>query len=83
MQIACETDSIRSALEILAATDLISTMPVATTTSYLADHLVFPGFDHPQFHRPIGAIQRSDTPANPVVDGFMALLSSSLARATI
>ena len=30
-QIGCETDSIRSVLEIVAATDLVTTMPMATT----------------------------------------------------
>lgn len=81
IQIACETDSIRSALEIVAATDLISTMPVETASNYLEGRLVFLDFDNPQFHRPLGAIQRSNTPANPVVDGFMAQLNSRLARA--
>lgn len=78
IQIACETDSIRSALEILAATDLISTMPVETTSTYLEDYLEFLDFDHPQFHRPLGAIQRSNTPENPVVESFMAQLVTRL-----
>lgn len=81
IQIACETDSIRSALEIVAATDLITTMPVETTSSYLKDRLVFLDFDHPQFHRPLGAIQRSNTPANPVVASFMAQLTARLESA--
>jgi len=37
MHIVCETDSIRSVLEIIAETDLITTMPRATTASYLED----------------------------------------------
>lgn len=76
MHIACETDSIRSALEIVAATALISTMPVGTTGSYLEDRLVFLDFEHPQFHRPLGAIRRSNTPPNPVVDSFLAQLQA-------
>ena len=78
IQIACETDSIRSALEIIAATDLISTMPVATTWSYLEGQLTFLDFDHPQLHRPLGAIQRSNTPGNPVTKSFMAALTKRL-----
>ena len=78
IQIACETDSIRSALEIVAATDLITTMPVETTSSYLGQALVFLDFDHPQFHRPLGAIRRSNTPKNPVVEAFMTRLMASL-----
>ncbi|MEL6572418.1 MAG: LysR family transcriptional regulator [Pseudomonadota bacterium] len=78
IQIVCETDSIRSALEIVAATDLISTMPVETTASYLEDRLVFLDFDHPQFHRPLGVIQRSNTPTNRTVDSFMARLRARL-----
>ncbi|WP_299965250.1 LysR family transcriptional regulator [uncultured Roseobacter sp.] len=80
-QIVCETDSIRAALEIVAATDLISTMPVETTRPYLEERLVFLEFDHPQFHRPLGAIQRSNTPANPLVEAFLAALQARLAGA--
>lgn len=60
VNVACETDSIRSALEIVAQTDLVTTMPRATTAPYLEDKLVFLGFDHPQFHRPLGFIRRRD-----------------------
>jgi DNA-binding transcriptional LysR family regulator len=76
VHIACETDSIRSALEIVASTDLISTMPVATTAPYLEDKLVFLDFEHPQFHRPLGAIQRENTPTNPVAASFLKQLIS-------
>lgn len=79
MRIACETDSIRSALEIVSSTDLISTMPVATTGPYLEDKLVFLDFEHSQFHRPLGAIRRADTPYNPVVKSFLALLKTKVA----
>ena len=74
MHIVCETDSIRSVLEIIAETDLITTMPRATTAPYLEDRLAFLRFDHPQFHRPLGAIRRSGSPASPVVDRFLAHL---------
>lgn len=74
MQIACETDSIRSALEIVASTDLISTMPVATTAPYLEGRLVFLEFEHQQFHRPLGSIQRANTPTNPVCASFLKQL---------
>ncbi len=81
MPIACETDSIRSALEIVAATDLISTMPVETTSPYLEDKLVFLDFAHPQFHRPLGAIQRVNTPSNPVVERFLQDLKADVSAA--
>ena len=71
MQIGCETDSIRSVLEIVAETDLITTMPMATTEPYLEDRLVFLSFDHPQLHRPLGAIRRKNTAPNPVVENFL------------
>lgn len=78
VQIACETDSIRTALEIIAETDLITTMPLATTSPYVEDRLKFLDFDHPQFHRPLGAIQRSNTPTNPIVSAFMDRLKQRL-----
>lgn len=58
VNIRCETDSIRSVLEIVADTDLVTTMPRATTAPYLEDRLVFLPFDHPQLHRPLGVIRR-------------------------
>lgn len=75
MHIVCETDSIRSVLEIVGDTDLITTMPRATTASYLEDKLVFLDFDHPQFHRPIGSIRRTRSPANPVESKFLSTLA--------
>lgn len=78
MQILCETDSIRSVLEIVADTDLITTMPKATTKPYLEGRLMFLAFDHPQFHRPLGAIRRRETPPNRVEDRFLAMLAPTL-----
>jgi DNA-binding transcriptional LysR family regulator len=72
MHIVCETDSIRSVLEIIAESDLITTMPRATTASYLEDRLVFLDFDHPQFQRPLGSIKRSNAPINPVEEKFLS-----------
>jgi len=72
MHITCETDSIRSVLEIIAESDLITTMPRATTASYLEDRLVFLDFEHPQFHRPLGAIRRSGSTNNPIVDKLIS-----------
>ncbi|MGH1481078.1 MAG: LysR family transcriptional regulator [Geminicoccales bacterium] len=74
IEIGCETDSIRSALEIVAATDLITTMPIATTQPYLEDRLTFLTFDHPQFHRPLGAVRRKNMPTNQVVESFLRQL---------
>lgn len=73
MHIVCETDSIRSVLEIISETELITTMPRVTTESYLEDRLQFLDFDHPQFHRPLGAISRVHSPENPVADRFLEL----------
>lgn len=74
MRIVCETDSIRSVLEIIASTDLITTMPRATTQPYLEDRLSLLTFDHPQFHRPLGAIMRRQSKRNVVIDHFLASL---------
>lgn len=77
MHIVCETDSIRSVLEIVAETDLITTMPKATTAPYLEEKLVFLDFDHPQFHRPLGAIRRKRSSSNSLEIGFLSRLVSS------
>ncbi len=74
MHIVCETDSIRSVLEIVAETDLITTMPRATTEPYLEDRLVFLDFDHPRFHRPLGSIKRAQTKPSPIEENFLAML---------
>lgn len=74
MQIGCETDSIRSVLEIVAETNLITTMPMATTAPYLGERLVFLPFDHPQFHRPLGAIRRRSVSSSRTEDRFLKLL---------
>ena len=75
MHIVCETDSIRSVLEIVGSTDLITTMPRITSASYLEDRLVFLDFDHPQFHRPLGYIRRTNTSPNPIEDRFLEMLA--------
>ncbi len=81
IQVVCETDSIRSVLEIVANTDLITTMPKATTMPYLEDRLVFLAFDHPQFHRPLGVVRRKDTPSSKVESRFIRMLAKSNADA--
>lgn len=78
MQIGCETDSIRSVLEIVSETDLITTMPKATTAPYLEDRLVFLPFDHPQFHRPLGAIRRLNAKSSAIEDRFLKLLKQRI-----
>lgn len=77
MHIVCETDSIRSVLEIVGETDLITTMPIATTAPYLEERLVFLQFDHPQFHRPLGAIRRMSSTSSPIEDKFLSSLVQS------
>jgi DNA-binding transcriptional LysR family regulator len=73
MHIVCEAESIRSVLEIIAESDLITTMPRATTASYLEDRLVFLNFDHPQFHRPLGSIRRAGSSNNPIENKFLSM----------
>lgn len=75
MHIVCETDSIRSVLEIVADTDLITTMPRATMASYLEDRLVFLDFDRPQLHRPLGSIRRLGAARNPIEERFLETLT--------
>ncbi|WP_424831417.1 LysR family transcriptional regulator [Ruegeria sp.] len=79
MRIGCETDSIRSVLEIVSETDLITTMPRATTAPYLEDRLLFLNFDHQQFHRPLGVIRRAGVAASRIEDRFLHTLKKSLA----
>lgn len=80
LQITVETDSIRSALEIVASTDLLTTMPRATTAPYLQTDLVFLDFDSPHFHRPLGAIRRNDTPVSYLEQRFFDAMSQSIAN---
>jgi hypothetical protein len=49
IHVAVETDSIRSVLEIVEFTDLITTKPRETTHIYLRENLTFLDVDHPQF----------------------------------
>jgi len=74
IRVAVETDSIRSVLEIVESTDLLSTLPQATTQQYLREKLTFLDLDHPQFSRPIGIIRRTNATPNTVVSKFSALL---------
>ncbi|MEO0679984.1 MAG: LysR family transcriptional regulator [Pseudomonadota bacterium] len=80
MQIGCETDSIRSAMEIVAETDLITTMPRATTRPYLGDRLIFLPYDHPRFHRPLGLIRGGDAPLSRTEERFEQTLRAALPR---
>ena len=74
IQIGLETDSIRTVLEVVARTELITTMPRASTGPYLGEQLVFLNFDHPQFERPLGVIKRKDTVASDIEERFLGLL---------
>ena len=74
--LSLRTNGIRdSNTRFVADTDLITIMPRATTASYLEDRLVFLNFDHPQFHRPLGAIRRTRASANPIEGKFLSSLS--------
>lgn len=74
IHVAVETDSISSVLEIVASTDLISTMPREATQGLLRDRLTFLAADHAQFSRPMGIIERSSGPPNTVRSKFIELL---------
>ncbi len=78
IQVAVETDSIRSALEIISNTNLITTMPKETTTPYLKKNLLFLNFDSPHFHRPIGVISRKDTPTSLLEKQFLSCLTAGI-----
>lgn len=73
-QIAFETDSIRSVLEIIAETDLLAPMPRITTAPYLEGRLQFLAFDQPLFHRPVGVIRRNNGGFNQLEDRFIHIL---------
>ncbi|GAB5446247.1 LysR family transcriptional regulator [Gymnodinialimonas sp.] len=77
IHIAVETDSIRSVLEIVETTDLISTMPRESTRGLLRDKLTFLAADHAQFSRPMGIIERTNAPPNTVKSKFIDLLQES------
>ena len=78
INIGLETDSIRTVLEVTAGTDLLTTLPIATTTLYLEEKLIFLPFDHVQFHRPLGVIRRNDTTSSELEAQFLKILTSSL-----
>ncbi|RVU86244.1 LysR family transcriptional regulator [Leucothrix sargassi] len=77
MHIAFETDSIRTVLEMITSTDLITVMPRATTAPYLENELVFLDFDSPQFQRQIGIIRRKNSLQNSVEENFLKILIRS------
>lgn len=79
IQIAVETDSIRSALEIVSNTDLITTMPKTTTSAYLESSLVFLNFQSTHLHRTIGTIRRRDTLTSQLEMQFFEQLCASTA----
>ena len=83
IHIACTADSIRSALEIVAETNLITTMPRRATEPYLGDGLQFLSFDHPLFQRPLGAIQRTGMLNNPAISRFLTLLEQDPQQRTL
>ena len=83
VQTTIETDSIRSALEIIANTDLITSMPRATTRPYLENNLVFLNFDSPHFQRPLGIIRRLDASDSPLEKQFLKVLSSCIEKNSI
>jgi DNA-binding transcriptional LysR family regulator len=76
INVAFETDSIGSVLEIVGSTDLISTMPRLSTAPYLEDKLTFLPVDHIQFRRPIGLIRRKDLADSAIQRQFVNVLES-------
>ena len=80
IEVKCETDNIRSALEIIERCDLVTPMPIQSISPYLKDRLVFLNFDHPQFTRPIGSVRRRNALPNTTEEVFLAQLRSSKAK---
>ncbi len=80
LKFAFETESIRSVFEIVAKTDLVTAMPRITSAPYLDDKLVFLPFDRPQFHRPIGYVQREERIENTITKRFVDLLKTTIPR---
>lgn len=78
MHIVIETDSIRSAIEIVGSTDLITAMPVAPTKPYLDDRLVFLPFSHPDLMRPLGIIRPRVSKPDAILENFVSNLRRHL-----
>lgn len=78
IRIGFETDSVTSVFELVAVTDLVSTMPKVTAAPYLGDRLVFLPMDNPLFSRPLGAIRLAGAAPNLLVDGFVRRVRQSL-----
>ena len=76
IQIVCETDSIRSALEIVVATEQISTMLMETTKPCLEDRLTFLPFEHRQRSRTASAIHLVGISLNPITEKILQVLKS-------
>lgn len=74
IEVKCETDNIRSALELVSHSDMLTPMPTKSISPYIQDRLAFVAFDHRQFDRPIGTIRRRDTPASKVEETFLSTL---------
>ena len=72
--LACETDSISSAVQIVAGTDLLAAMPRVSSGPYLGPEVTFLATDHPQFHRMIGVVRHRSAPRDALVDNFVAHL---------
>jgi DNA-binding transcriptional LysR family regulator len=71
INVRCETDNIRSALELVEESDLITPMPRKSIAPYLENRLAFIDFNHPQFLRPVGAIRRRNTSINRIEEVFL------------
>lgn len=74
INIACETDSIRTVFEIIENTDMITTMPRESTKPYLEDRCAFLDLDQPQFHRPIGVVRRRAQQQSQLEKQFVSML---------
>ena len=74
INIACETDSIRTVFEIVENTDLISTMPRESSKPYLENRFKLLDLDQPQFHRPIGAVRRRSRQRSQLENLFVSKL---------
>jgi len=74
ISIAIESQSIESIYSLLLNSDLLTAIPRLGGDLPLASGLTFLEFNHPQLHRPIGAITRSSERNSTLQNSFIAML---------
>lgn len=80
IQVKCETDNIRSALELVENSEMLTPMPRQSIAPYLLGKLEFIAFDHPQFTRPVGAIRRRNSSVALTEQVFLKSLKAAYSQ---